>query len=224
MVRTRYSKFPPIPTTLKLIRKMYPKISKKSESFTLYFDKTLDTWPVLEYEKDLNWVYSVCYCWKRVSENLCNLFDEDKNLSVENFPQVVRDRYRFAGQVFMRACELRGISSTPINRFYDKLNDLSTASRDIQLLNLRRYLTLIDDIFARLEIKLELEADGLVPKTLEKRPSVFSRPSELEKKIIRVYLSEPRRSFTAKRLAEEVGRKNTAHFRAKLAYLVTIIF
>jgi hypothetical protein len=63
--------------------------------------------------------------------------------------------------------------------------------KNIKISNLKRSIALIDETLARLEIKLQLEANGLIPKPLDKQPSIFSQPSVIEKKIITAYFSEP---------------------------------
>jgi hypothetical protein len=206
-----------------LIPEIY--LPKKSgvDGLALYFDETLNTWPSIELEKNLRWVYSVCHCWILTSRKLCNLVGENKGLSVRKLPKVFRDRYGFAGQIFMRACELRGLSSTFIRRFHDTLKDLpprkSSEEREKSLSLLNEYCIRSEEIYERLVIKLDLEADGLAPQPFRPIYSYISRFDDLEKNVIQVF-SKSEKPLTGDQLAQKAGYKKGTYFRTRLSALV----
>jgi hypothetical protein len=213
------------PGRLKYLKAVvYPKIQEnKANSLEEYVEHTLQTTPSPELEKDLDWVFTVCTFWNELSRTLLRQFKENNFSWPSAITSSVITRYEHAGRIFMRACELRGISSIPLYQFNQQFVAVATASSRSQckkaIADISKFRSTIDEILNRLTIKLELESDGLVPG-LSSNPSLnFYTLRPLERKIIEVFL-EIKYALSTKCLAKETGHKNNSYFRLALATLV----
>ncbi|HEX2953091.1 MAG TPA: hypothetical protein VHR47_03800 [Bacillota bacterium] len=227
MPRIRHPVFRHIrmPVSLKYLRSMVSSKNQQNKSNPLeqYFDRTLKTTPSPELEKDLDWVYTVCTFWNLLSKDIIiQVKENDFSWPSDITPSFIT-KYWHAGRIFMRACELRGISSTPLYRFNQKLEAIASASSRSQcqkaVSDILKFRSAIDEILNRLTIKLELESDGLIPGLSLHKSLNFYNLRPLERKIIEVFL-EIKYPLSTDRLAEEMKHKNNSYFRLALATLV----